>query len=49
MNKKIMVVAIAQNGSTITSGWFDDVAAGTEYVGTMIAKGYLCVCQYKEV
>lgn len=44
-----MVIAISQSGSTISSGWFDDVAAGTEYAGTMLAKGYMCVIQYREM
>lgn len=47
MNKQIKVTAIAIQGGSIISGWFQDVNKGEEYAAAMAARGFVVVKQYR--
>lgn len=48
MEKQVKVTAKSVKGTTITSGWFQDVNKGEEYADAMAARGYVVVKQYRE-
>ena len=45
---KVKVTAIKEDGTTITSGWFDNINMGESFAAAKTASGLIVVKQYME-